>query len=574
MNSTKNNQLTLKGIMKSYVRTSCSTVMKQIKDKSLISKITETLLRDYSLYYNPITKLCMTKAEYSSTKNYNKELIDQTKFDLNSYSTIDKFGDYNVLAKFNELSQLQQYVVDNYQDLLKFQARCFTASCGDGKTLATIYLMSKLRLKTLIISTRNAVNDQWLLELSTAFPSLNITSRINPNEKIKKEDIDKNFDVMICTPQYLYPKINNIKDHKEFFQMMNFDLIVYDELHSLLSEQFSLVLSLPYLLKINKVKDKVPMMIGLTASLPNSNSKDYKTIVEMFGNPIRFESNITKIPVYFTDFRDSISEQDRGFCDSKYNAMDDYQAYDYYKDVMLDKKIKPTIDYKLIIISSSIDSSVFCGLKSCLDFKINTLAMRAITESNLVFEYDKLKDIIQISDLSNNILKMSDSLVDKLRVLNKDNKKFEESILNEKYIELNYENIIKLNLATKIKKGNDYINYLSQVGIISGTYHRLKEGFNCKNIVYGICTKFIWSDTSRIQILGRIRRSSTDESLNKHIRIFFVSSGKIPSNLYQKFRHVKQKIQITYDLAYEEELFKRENYIRISIDQLKLTKKK
>lgn len=554
---------TLKGIMKSYY----TSALKQVKiTKPTNEELIDKLLKDYSIYYSINSKLVMSKAEYASKKNSNKELLIKNKYELDKFNSIaSKFDDNDVLSNFTKLSELQQYVKDNYQDILINQANCFTASCGDGKTIATIYLMSKLGLRTLIISTRNAVNDQWLFELSKAFPKLKIVSRIDADNKTLACD----YDVMICTPQYLYPKINGLKDNKDFFKMMNFDLFVYDELHSLLSDQFSLVLALPYLLKINKVKEHVPMMIGLTASLPNTNSKDYKIIEEMFGTPIRFNSNITQIPVYFTDFRDTISEEERGFCDSRFHPMDDYQSYDYYKDMMLDKNIKPTLNYKLIIISSSIDSSVFCGLKSCLDFKTNTLAMRAITESNLVFNYNKLKDVIQVKDLSSNILKLNDTIRSKIIELNKDNKKFDSTILDEKFIELTYDNISKLNLATKIKKGNEYIDYLPYVGVISGTYHRLKEGFNCKNIVYGICTKFIWSDTSRVQILGRIRRSSTDEKLNKHTRLFFVSSGKIPSNMFQKYRQGKHKIEITYDLNYEEELFKKENYVRITESQIK-----
>ena len=69
-----------------------------------------------------------------------------------------------------------------------------------------------------------------------------------------------------------------------------------------------------------------------------------------------------------------------------------------------------------------------------------------------------------------------------------------------------------------------------------------------------------------VQILGRIRRNSSDVRLNTHKRVFFVNSGRIPSNLGH--RHPYEKIEIKYDLEYEKKIFEKENYIKVNNDQI------
>lgn len=467
-------------------------------------------------------KIVLMRGEYKSYSNCDKKLLQNNPKKINGF-IVSEFNN-NPLEQFKSLSILQQYIVKNSDNFLYEGFSCFTASCGDGKTMAAIYLMYILGLKTLIISSRNAVNDQWKKELQNLYPNLNIGTRIDEDKK-KETNID--YDVIICTPQYLLPKIQNAKEHKNFLKELKFDLIIYDEIHSLLSDQFSLVLALPFLLKMNGFITHLPYMLGLTASLPHPTSIDYKIIKVIFGEPIIFNSKITNIPVYYLDHRDLV--QNRGLCDLNYVALTDQEAFEYYSDLMLEKNLLPSIEYKTIIITGSIDSSIYAGINACIKFDIPVLIMRANNEKSIYLTPETIPDFYRDTeeqsekpDFTYNEIKQTKSV---------------------KYIQ-------------------DYTTILDKVGIIVGTYHRLKEGFNCKNIVYGICTSFIWSETSRVQILGRIRRNSDDPNLNKHKRIFFVNSGRIPSNFFTKLPH--QKTETTYNEEYEKELFKKENYIKIN----------
>ena len=531
--------MSFKKIYNAYTREIVRRVKLVEKNPKHISRL--DTIRDYSLFVNKDNTLALTVGEYSKMNNHDNEILltSSRQMTLTDYVTdgyLVESSVPDVLANFKSLSQLQTTIRDEIlNNIHKCHSYCFNASCGDGKTMATIYLMSQLKIKTIIISSRNAVNDQWKHELNRLFPNLKVVTRIN------EKDNETNGDVLICTPQYLSPKIQQYvktpKDVESFFKSLQYGLIVYDELHSLLSEQFSLVLSLPFILKSKNIVKQTPYTIGLTASLPNTTSDDYKLIRCVFGEPLRFVSTITQIPVRFIDYRDTIPSQKRGFCDGNYRQPNDETVCKHYSDIMIARKLLPSIAYKLIAITSTIDSSIRCALQTCIDFKQDVLVMRAVNETSMMFRYNVIKEKLGETTTSN-----VGSLFDMLLEFT------EENIRKE------HKNMFESVRVVDLQKA------LPQVAIIVGTYHRLKEGFNCKNIVYGICTKFIWSETSRVQILGRIRRSSDDEALNKHDRYFFVCSGRIPSNLFHHRPH--EKIEVKYDLDFESQLFKNENYIR------------
>lgn len=573
MTTNNTSNITFKKIFTTYTR---ELVKKKIPE--------ETLIRDYGMikvFPSETSLLTMTVAEYSKTNHgkqselltkYQRQGFDPAVITNNYANELNNDGSItDVLSQFDSLSKLQETIRDDIiTNIHKCHGYCFNASCGDGKTVASIYLMSQLRVKTLIISSRNAVNDQWKHELTNLFPNLKIVTRVDdkkpkPTKKAKTTDRnndndnvvdnvndtdDNSFDVLICTPQYLFPKIqqyltpsnkNNVSLNK-FFGSLHCGLIIYDELHSLLSDQFSLVLSLPFILKSKNIVKQTPYVIGLTASLPNSTTSDYKLIKSVFGEPLRFPSAITNIPVKFIDYRDTLTEQERGFCDRNYRQPIDEDVCKHYTDVMIERRLLPSTQYKMIVITSTIDSSIRCGLQTCLDFKQDVLVMRAVNETSMWFKYEVVNQLLN-------------SKREEIAFLTEDSiRKEHKELFTTVYVNDN---------TTRVVREHTLYSTLPRVSIIVGTYHRLKEGFNCKNIVYGICTKFIWSETSRVQILGRIRRSSNDEALNKHSRYFFVCSGKIPSNLYHHRPH--EKIEIKYDLSFENQLFQNENYVRCKL---------
>ena len=409
----------------------------------------------------------------------------------------------------------------------------FNMSCGGGKTLAGIELIHRLGVKTLIVSARCAVNDQWVATLKRVYPKLNINTRIS----ISKYGVPKNTDIFIITPQYLSKFIinNGSVESRAVLSDFKFDFIIYDEVHALLADKFASVLVLPMVLKSLKVIKRLPYMLGLTASLPAPITEEYALLKNLFGNPVIVQSQITRIPVRFMDFRDTIPARVRKRYDENYEPLSAKEVIDKSLAYMLDHHIKPSVEYKLIIMTHLIDDTVYAAVQSSLAFQSPVVIVRANSESDYYFTPDEIPDDYRDVD------EMSPE--DRTPFTLDDAKDLE------------------------FMHTCDYPDVLGQVAIIVGTDARLKEGFNCHNLCYGICTQFLYSDTTRVQILGRIRRSSTDAKLNAHERLFIVNSGVVPSNIRQP-RRVGPP-QLMYDFNREEKLFKAENYIRISMETSK-----
>lgn len=452
--------------------------------------------------------------------------IDNVK-QLNNFKIQDDlFKNESPLSRYSYLTNVQKTIINDFDKIMYYGTVLYKAPCGAGKTKAALELIHHFKLRTLIISCRNAVNDQWKKELNVEFEKLKIIT----SSDFKKSDTP--FDVLILTPQFI------IKHNTEYFKNLNVDLIIYDEIHSLTSDQFSKVLNLPFELSM-KYNIYLPILLGLTASLPVEKSHS-ELLKQIFGIPKKITGEkITNIPVYYSDYRDTIPN--RGTFDQNYIKPDEHEVINILLNKCIDYNISPTVDFKMIIISSTIESSIYSAVKSAVCFQKDVLIVRSAKEYDYIIHFKYIPDWYYTNE-------EDQTLEYSINALLKDN---EEQ--KDKFIE-------------KCK----YSSKLSDVSVICGTIDRLKEGFNCENIVYGICSLFEWSITTRIQLLGRIRRNSKNEELNKHKRLFLVCSGKIKNDLvYVKMNKIPKKPEITYNIELEDKLFKEENYIKIGMDEIK-----
>lgn len=416
----------------------------------------------------------------------------------------------------------------------KYGSIAICASCGSGKTLAGIYAIFTLQCKTLIVSTRNAVIDQWYRTISTMFPELKVFIR-------GKTDDLNSYDIWICTPQYLgYGDSTHIQRYVDPSFNINPSLIIYDEVHTMLGDTktdaaFINVLKYPFMRCLTKQWSELPYMLALSATYP----KVSRELDRVFGVVHRTENSITDIPIHIYDVRDDFKK--RGKCDANYAPLTSRQViWHYLKWIPFsrDKRIidvhpdedeligpepsKPftqialSTQFKGVIMTYLIDESVWTALTIQRQLHANVLLIRANDETDYFIPRDLVTafhDDVSLSDLSS----------------------------------------MKGVIPCK------YIDYIHSAEIIVSTVARLKEGFSCENLVWGICTQFVWSPMTRVQIAGRIRRSSTDEALNKHVRRMYVSSHRIPSTLFKNGRINTWKPEETYDWEYEKELFKREH---------------
>ena len=491
-------------------------VVKTFKSKQNIDIINGSLR---SINRDKIQKIKIDKdVMYSDIPLFVKCKDNRKQVEVKNIS-VEALGNPFEMSNIKILSSVQQAVVQHARMLSTFGSYAYSCSCGSGKTLAGVYVMHYLSCKTLIISSRNAVNDQWRMTLQTLYPELKICTRLHPVE---------DPDVWIYSPQYLINKIDIIDIHPS--------LIIYDEVHSLMSAVFIRVLLFPMVKVIRDEWSELPYMIALTATLHPKNSREYRDLTRIFGQPFMFDSSITNIPVNVYDYRDHYTRTEKngnvieypdslGFLDSKYKPLGDVESLKYFCNMVEENNDIDvhSVDYKGIIMTYTIASSVYAALYVHHKWNVNVLLIRAVDEPSIYIKKDEYLDY-----------------------------EFNESV------------DVKTIVNDKIGVKCVYEKYLNDASIIVGTVHRLKEGFSVQNITWGICTQFIYGLIPRVQLLGRIRRSSTNEELNNKKRILYVCSGKKPSNLatYKRFKGYKQDPKYMYDDASEGITFERENYVR------------
>lgn len=475
------------------------------------------------------------RCKYSNMANNDKQVAVEKLLELkkrpknikeNSLSyTIENPFD---LLNFDEKTDVQQKI-EKHSEWMKYYGNyAYSCSCGAGKTVAGIYLMYKKQCKTLIISSRNAINDQWKVIIEQLYPNLIIYTKdgyYTNGSKIPKRNTKCLVpDVYILSPQYLVTKLD-----MEF----NPGLIIYDEIHSLLSKEFIKVLLMPMVNVIKGRWSELPYMIALSATYPSKSTwqgrEANNRLNKIFGSIFLSTSTITNIPVKVWDYREHYEREDkegekltgqeaRGNFDSHYVPLDDIEAIEYFcEKINNEGTIKICPEYKGIVMTYTIDTSIYAALYVHKFWNCNVVLIRSSTEQCIFFEKDKYLDVE----------------VDPMITLS------------------------SLNIGEKC----DYKDVVDKCCIIVGTLQRLKEGFSIQNITWGICTKFIYNTIPRVQILGRIRRNSNNKDLNKQERIFYVCSGCVPNTI--GIPNYKGKHKITYDFSSERTLFKLENYIRI-----------
>ena len=127
---------------------------------------------------------------------------------------------------------------------------------GFGKTIFTIYLLSRLGLKTIILCHRGIIMQQWLDSLARYLPS--VKTALLEKEKKKKSNADSPFsaDVLVCNV------LNVPKYERSMYE--RYGCVVVDEVHTICTSQFSK--ALPFLTP--------SYLIGLSATPFRSDGMD------------------------------------------------------------------------------------------------------------------------------------------------------------------------------------------------------------------------------------------------------------------------------------------------------------
>ena len=148
------------------------------------------------------------------------------KFNINNYTDEHVYDtvDYNFLFS---LRDKQQQIADKTIDYLNsYHGGTLVLPCGFGKTIIALYIISRLKLKTLIIINKQFLLDQWK-DKCKEFLGINDIGII-------RQDI---IEIKNITIGMLQSIIREDKYSEDVFN--NFDFVIYDEAHHMPSESFS-----------------------------------------------------------------------------------------------------------------------------------------------------------------------------------------------------------------------------------------------------------------------------------------------------------------------------------------------
>jgi len=228
-------------------------IIKTDDNKELIDKIKKELLISPKNFSNVFTQ----------TKEYPIYLESDNKLYIPKCYGIEKYGfpktdklsygiDCPSLVFNGKLRDIQQEPVDAFIENVvnkKKLGGIISVPCGFGKTIMAIYIACYFKKKTLFISHKDFLNEQFINSIKLFVPNAKIG-------KIKQNIIDiDNKDIVIATLQSLA-----IRDYDSNI-FNDFGLVIIDECHHIASEVFSRAFR----------KMNIRITLGLSATL---NRKD------------------------------------------------------------------------------------------------------------------------------------------------------------------------------------------------------------------------------------------------------------------------------------------------------------
>uniref|UniRef100_A0A6C0CG78 Helicase ATP-binding domain-containing protein n=1 Tax=viral metagenome TaxID=1070528 RepID=A0A6C0CG78_9ZZZZ len=229
-------------------------IKKTENNQELIKKIKQELLVSPKVFSN---------AAFSVEKEYPIYLENDNKLYVPKCYGIEKFGfplddklSFGVdcpLLEFNgKLRDVQQEPINAFIDNVNKKKKLggiISVPCGFGKTIMAIYVACYFKKKTLFISHKDFLNEQFINSIKMFVPEARIG-------KIKQNKVDvENKDIVIATLQSLA-----IRDYDPAI-FNEFGLVIIDECHHIASEVFSRAFR----------KMNIRITLGLSATL---NRKD------------------------------------------------------------------------------------------------------------------------------------------------------------------------------------------------------------------------------------------------------------------------------------------------------------
>jgi len=240
--------------METFISSRGYSILKNDNNKKIIKEIKKELT--VSPIFNPNSSFSNNK-EYpiyleSDNKLYMPKCYGLNKFGIPNNNNISDGLDCPNLIFNGTIRDIQKKPIENFIEAAKNPAKLggiISVPCGFGKTIMSIYISCYFKKKTLFISHKDFLNEQFINSIKDFVPNARIG-------KIKQNKIDiENKDIVIATLQSLAIRDYNSDIFKDF------GLVIIDECHHIASEVFSRAFR----------KMNIKLTLGLSATL---NRKD------------------------------------------------------------------------------------------------------------------------------------------------------------------------------------------------------------------------------------------------------------------------------------------------------------
>lgn len=217
---------------------------------SIRDDLTMTPRKNFSMTNEDAVSFCLYKE--NDKRIYVPRYYGLQKYGLPTLNKLNKGIVCNNLEFSGKLRETQLEPVNNFLKVAqdpKHMGGIISVPCGFGKTIMSLYIACELKKKTMFISHKDFLNQQFLDTVKEFAPSARIG-------KIKQDKVDvKDKDIIIASLQSL--ALRNYPE--DIFNDIGF--VIIDEVHHTGAQVFSLCFK-----KLNN-----PIILGLSATL---NRKD------------------------------------------------------------------------------------------------------------------------------------------------------------------------------------------------------------------------------------------------------------------------------------------------------------
>jgi len=242
--------------METYLSNRGYAIIKNDNNKKIIKDIKKDLTVS-PIINNTISSFNTSNKEYpifleSDNKIYIPKCYGLNKFGIPTFNNISSGIDCPNLIFTGTLRDIQKKPIEDFINAANNPIKLggiISVPCGFGKTIMAIYIACYFKKKTLFISHKDFLNEQFINSIKDFVPTASIG-------KIKQNKVDViNKDIVIATLQSLA-----LRDYDSSI-FKDFGLVIIDECHHIASEVFSNAFR----------KMNIKITLGLSATL---NRKD------------------------------------------------------------------------------------------------------------------------------------------------------------------------------------------------------------------------------------------------------------------------------------------------------------